>query len=505
MARHLNLIAYGGNLAADRPGDRESHQLLVELEARLHEENLSWADVSLLACFSTRWFDNSEPAERAATDTRQRAANDDFVETLTSFCQEREWFPSLVGCSALSGYYSGVGSDDDHSDISNGYLLVAVCSKLVDRVPVGVHTTDSLAERDHVAVTAVERAAEVLARDFASRLDGITPDWVYRTSTALLFSTGSGHISQRQEVSFEECFATGQELLKLHRSTSAHIVGGHSSNGPEQANQAQVLFHSVPQRGGAIRYKWSDEFGAVAAFLPHMRLDVTTTHPYKAPDGREHERVTLHPKGEYSEGRRFYVSRINGNSVESFFAENWGKPEAEVREMAKDRKSIPSAPELHKITLASAESGYSKDTAWPNVPVWFEYENGEGSDILLRLVRAEYADATMFLMKLETSALAEATEEFMDKLRLANPGSAAMSFLCESRKYVLMDEGSNAEAAAAIRKNPAQSVTFGVYLNGEYSVGDARSIGYHNYSQISAIARPESLSIVPPALHPQQT
>ena len=437
-------------------------------------------------------------------------ANQNVVYQLTAFCRERDWFPGLIGCTCLGSFFSSVGQTND--SIDNGYLIVAFCSRLVPRIPVRGEFPSAVKMRSHASSDAVRRASRALAAQLGKRGgEAFDERWVYNNSTALLFSTGSGHVAQagdrarslegRDSVQFRECFAAGQRLLELAAEKDVLAVGGHASNNRPTANQLQVLYHSTEEPDGSVSYDWRDSFGAVAAFLPYIRLHVDLSHPYKPVQGANRLDVDFCEDDEFAPGRYFYVRRINGRPVEDFFGEYWGLSRDEVWRMARDRSPIPSAPALHKITMASTRSGWDQDTAWPNVPVWFEIRKAAGQDeeIVLRLVRAEYEDAHLYLMKLDPPDLESCMQRFMLRMETAaNVGS--LSFLCESRKYVLMDVGENSEAETAIRMSPEGHTAVGVYLNGENSVGKAGSIGYHNYSQVSTLVPASDIGLLPRAL-----
>ena len=136
------------------------------------------------------------------------------------------------------------------------------------------------------------------------------------------------------------------------------------------------------------------------------------------------------------------------------------------------------------MTIASSLNRWDKN-AWPNVPIWLDRE---GDEILLRLVRAEADDGNYYLMEMKPEYLHRNAEDLVTELRTSMSSEATLvSFLCESRKYVLNKIHSNAEAETMLTGAPDDGALVGVYINGEYSTGATTSIGYHNYSQISAV------------------
>jgi hypothetical protein len=72
-----------------------------------------------------------------------------------------------------------------------------------------------------------------------------------------------------------------------------------------------------------------------------------------------------------------------------------------------------------------------------------------------------------------------------------------LSFLCESRKYLLNEQRSNVEAEVFLSAMPQAETKVGIYLNGEYSLGHRHSIGYHNFSQITAALPARSVRELP--------
>jgi hypothetical protein len=188
------------------------------------------------------------------------------------------------------------------------------------------------------------------------------------------------------------------------------------------------------------------------------------------------------------------VRLINDRPPVEFLSDYWDYTVTELERMADEHTAIPSKPRAHLVTIASSLNRFD-DNAWPNVPIWLDREENE---ILLRLVRAEADDGNYYLMELKPEYLVDNARDLMASVTTNfSDETSLLAFLCESRKYVLDSIGSNAEAEAMLAAAPADGSVIGIYINGEYSTGAPSSIGYHNYSQISAIIPRRPITSLP--------
>jgi hypothetical protein len=192
---------------------------------------------------------------------------------------------------------------------------------------------------------------------------------------------------------------------------------------------------------------------------------------------------------------RFLVDSIDGETVAQFLERHWGLGLERLLEMADDETPIPVRPELHEVTLLSAPSLAKIPRSWPNVPIWMERRNRGNTEIpLMRLVRGEESDSFVYLVRLNRNKLEKAAEPVVMRLRSFGAGASSLSFICESRRYVLDSYGSNEEAWSLLRNTREDATSVGIYLNGEHAAGFSTAIGYHNYSMVNVCFRP----------HPQQ-
>jgi hypothetical protein len=306
---------------------------------------------------------------------------------------------------------------------------------------------------------------------------------ITETSMGLVFTSGSGHMDETEDVDFKECYAVGQDLLATANAIGAKLYGGCSSN---KGDDYQCLYFSE-EVGGLVNYRSTYQHSALVALLPHTFAQPQLTHPYSlAPiDPLE---IEFDKHDQYADGRFFLVSKINGRPVVEFLAEYWPGADEYLDEWVEKHTAIPRRPEAHGITIGSSAS-VSQQIIWPNVAIWLEEKDKE---ILLRLVRAEPQDTNHFLMELAptpVAALAGNAKLLMESMAFMpySDDASVLAFLCESRKILLVDSQSNVEAETMLASAPANGALVGIYINGEYSTGTPLSIGYHNYSQIAAI------------------
>lgn len=474
MTTITQLIPFGANLPGDEISTAQIEGVLTSLEQRLVEHGSTWREVSLLIVA------NSKGTKEQRV---QHGSDSAVVDGLRIFSESRGWHPSLIGSSVHGAFFrDGVSADPD---ISDGVLFVAVVNQVLERIPVGVELTADRADRPRAASAALGKAIRLYGQRYQHELGISVPEHVIpNTSMGIVFSSGSGHMDSVEEVDFKECFAVGQDLLAASNTIDAHLYGGCSSN--KSREHYQCLYFSE-EIAGQVRYTSNYRHGALVALLPHTLARSHLTHPYTVSDVPP-LKIDFAPREQYSPGRSFLVEKINGEPVEAFLEQYWPGASEYLEEWIEGHVPIPEKPEAHGVTIGSSGSR-TDDKLWPNVAVWLERE---GDCTLLRLVRAEPAESNHFLMELAPNpveALKRNTVTLMEGLSFM-PHSADMSvlaFLCESRKMLLRREQSNIEAETMLASAPENGALIGIYINGEYSTGAPRSIGYHNYSQIAAM------------------
>jgi hypothetical protein len=476
----LNVTAHGAEFRGSEPltpGDVLG--TLDALEASLSSRGLAWADVDLL------WLSNSKLVSGCnENETRdlQDGSDQTIVDTLNDFAAARDWYPTLIGSTVRAAFFAcGADANDD---ISNGLLWVAICGAHASPVPIGVEISASDELREVAGSRALDAALEAADAYFgANPLARPTDaDDIGRSSLGIVLTSGSGHVERKVEIDFKHCYALGQDLKARADALGMMLSGGCASN--RSADQSQTLYFSEPD-ADRPRYAATVKHGAVVALLPFARALLHLEHPYRK---RSDDRLNIdfHEHESYKPGRYFCVRRINGMPPSDYLRANgWAITDEELAMLIAEHVAIPLEPKAHKVSIASAPPD-TEALLWPNVPVWFE-EVDEGSEVVMRLVRAESQESDFYLVEMEVPDLVRNAVELAEAVADNGDDQATLiAFLCESRKYVLADEGSNAEAEHLLSRRTTDSVV-GIYLNGEYSTGDFRSIGYHNYSQIGVV------------------
>jgi TIR domain len=494
----LKLVPYGENVVGEVVATSQVIRILERLEESLERESLHWSDVSLLILVDSK---------RADWDKHQFDTAESIKRGIEQFSGERSWYPSLIGASVFTSFFRF--HDQSDPEIHDGLLFVACASAVLPKIPVAYEITQHRNDRRFAGARALGEAMEAFRRKTQETLGVEIPSLaVAESSAGLIFTTGSGHIElerdagrmdrdpqgtavrPKQFVDFKDCYAVGQELLRAARESSAQLFGGCATN--RTPNQLQCLYYSE-EIGARTHYRSTYRHGAVVAFLPYARAQPHLRHPYRHTKVAKLD-IEFHERDKYADGRYFYVRKINGRPPIEFLADYWDYSVEQLEQMADDGIPIPSKPGAHLVTIASSLNRYDEN-AWPNVPIWLDRE---GDEILLRLVRAEADDGNYYLMELKPEYLADNARDLMSAVRASFSGDASVvSFLCESRKYVLNDIKSNAEAETMLAEAPAFGALIGIYLNGEYSTGAPASIGYHNYSQIGAIIWRRPLTSLP--------
>ena len=474
MTAITQLVPFGADLSGDEITTEQVVALLTSLEGRLAEHALAWRAVSLLLVANAK----------GTTEQRvQHGSDSAVVDGLRIFCDTRNWYPSLIGSSVHSAFFRD--GDCSETDIIDGVLFVAVVNQVLERIPVGVELTSARADRPRAASAALSKAIKAYGQRYEHELGISVPEHVIpNTSMGIVFSSGSGHMDSVEEVDFKECFAVGQDLLAASNTIDAHLYGGCSTNKSREHYQCLYFSEEV---AGYVRYASSYRHGALVSLLPHTLARSHLAHPYTVSDVPPLD-VEFDPREQYADGRAFLVRRINGEPVTAFLQQYWPGAAEFLDEWIEGHVPIPGRPEAHGVTIGSSGSR-TDDKLWPNVAVWLEREDGE---TLLRLVRAEPAESNHFLMELSpepVEALKRNAVTLMEGLAFMphSDDMSVLAFLCESRKMLLQRSESNIEAETMIAATPRNGSLIGIYLNGEYSTGAPRSIGYHNYSQIAAM------------------
>ncbi len=479
MEKILDFVSFGENFYDQDISSTKMLDLLRKLEVQqLQPNNYKWQDVSLLFIFNSKFF-------KAQPD--QIESDQSIVSGLSQFCTENDWFPSFMGISAFSSFFSD--GMERNSNITDGILLVAVICPVLDRLPVVYEISPNKESRKYAGVHVIEQGLKEYRTQMKAS-HGSEPDIpeIFDSCTGILFTTGIGHVEAKEFIDFTDSYAIGQEMMDTFES--ARITGGCSSN--RSGNQLQCIYYSE-YVNGKPNYRYTYKHGAVFTFLPYTPARFLLLHPYK---NYSEDRLTLefHPRDQYAPGRYHYVKTINGKEPVDFLSELWQLPTDELYKMQVDHTPIPAEPRTYSFTIGSSKSFYD-NYIWPNVIGWLEMVDGK---VLLRLVRAEASDSNYYLMSMAPNAIEQNAEE-LAKYFLNNFGreSTILSFVCESRKYYLNSVNSNVEAETILSSIPDSSKKIGIYVNGEYSVGFRKSIGYHNFSQISTIVPDRDMTELP--------
>lgn len=487
MPEVLKVVASGDNIPGPQIHDRDVLEALTALEGRLRSQGHGWQDVSLLMLANSK---------DSGTHDGQLASDRDIIAGLNRFCGTRRWFPSLMGTTVFSSFYADSG--DSNLDIHDGLLFIAVLSTVVKRISVAYEVSEGDEKRKDAGVN-VLRGCIAQLRDEVKKEHGVEPSRlsVADSSLGILFTSGSGHVEAQEFIDFNDCYAIGQELVTQFENLK--VVGGCSTNrGPDLL---QCIYYSYDD-GADLKYGFSYNHGAVAAMLPCGSTRLFLEHPYVMADAAPLQ-LTFNSKNNYEPGRNFYVQSMNGSNPIEFLATYWGFSEDALYRMLNEHTAIPAETLTFTHTISSAKSA-SEKIIWPNVPVWFE--RADDGSVLLRLVRAEPSDSNYYLMVMaphdeeapratspdrQRAALKALEGNCVDLAKYFNDEiggpASTLSFICESRKILLNEFQSNVEAESITSLLPPFARKVGIYLNGEYSIGHPKAIGYHNFSQISVI------------------
>ncbi|MGY0007550.1 toll/interleukin-1 receptor domain-containing protein [Micromonospora sp. I033] len=487
----LDFVIHGENLPGDMIDTDSMGSALTRLEQQLQQRGYDWKRVSLLVLANSKMVGGRK--DQIDSDSGVR-------DGLMDFCAARGWHPSLIGASVHSSFFQSRAAAED--DIHDGILLIAVISAVFPKLPVSCNISQKGPGRKNTARQVVEECVTQYRRQLQATY-GIdwTSEQIFESSTGLLFTSGSGHVERsghtaREFIDFSDCYALGQELLEV--SEEARVIGGCASN--RTSNLFQTIYYSV-EVGGTTSYRFSYNHCAVVALLPYMTPRFLLLHPFDYAQDATPLRIEWDRKDEYADGRYYYIRTINGEPPVEFLSRYWDLTREELDAMEEKKTPIPTEPKSYRYTIGSSKHRNDR-SIWPNVPVWFERV---GDQVMLRVVRAEAHDSNYFLMVMgnePSRAGIDAIQRNCADLAnyfqsTTNRTATVLSFDCESRKYLLNSQGSNLEAKSMAQMLPDLAQVVGIYVNGEYSVGSKKSIGYHNFSQISAIVAERPTSELP--------
>lgn len=489
MTSILETFAHGRDLPPGPIQTTDVVDIAVQLDQRLGAYGYTWSQVSLLIVINSKRV-TPDDTSNIAEDTvlaMQRQSDENLVGGLQRFATAKGHVPPLMGTTAKSMFFSDRGDYD--TDISDGILLIAMISAVLPTIPVAMEISGRRGDRKVAGSFAVRKCTAAFRAEI-KRIYGRAERAfdIHRHSTGLLFTSGSGHIGARQFIDFVDCYAVGQELIV--EAEEAEIVGGCSTN--RHSHQLQALYFLKTDRGDDV-YAYTYDHAAVFAFLPYVAADHLLQHPFDVARP-EPLNLTFNPTDKHDDGRFFYIERINGQAPIDFLVEYWDVTRDELLEMCAKHTPIPAQQKTFQYTFASALHP-NAPAIWPNVPVWFNEVDGQ---ILLRLVRAEAEQSPYYLMVMRKHGIREnaiTLGTFFDTR--VGSDATVLSFLCESRKYLLEAEDSNVEAETILGSMHDASVKIGIYLNGEYAVGMQKSIGYHNFSHVTAIAPTRDAATLP--------
>jgi nucleoside phosphorylase len=496
----LDLTLSGNNLPPGPIEEEHVIQIARQLEDRLIDQGRSWRDVSLLLLLNSKQVvddpgEDGDSLGEAEIDedvitALQQESDEKLVAGLRAFCAERGHFPPLIGTTVHACFYADRGHEE--ADITDGLLLGAYSSAVLDAIPVAVEISTRRNDRKYAGINAVQKCVKSYRDQIAATYGKAPiPAEVFRETTGILFTSGSGHIGAKQFIDFTDCYAVGQELR--NDANGAQIVGGCSSNRHEK--QLQCIYYAKLDRGSEV-YDFTYDHAAIATFLPYSPSEYLLQHPYELAD-RVPLQLEFNEKDQYDEGRYFYIERINGLEPMDFLVDYWDVSRDDMVAMMEKGTPIPAQMKTFEYTIASALSPFER-AIWPNVPIWFDEVDGKA---LLRLVRAEAQGSPYYLMQMKRDGLRENVQTLAAHFdRNIGQDSAVVCFLCESRKYLLDAIDSNMEADTALAAMPEAEVKLGIYLNGEYAVGVTDSIGYHNFTQIATITPSREIADLPAGL-----
>lgn len=497
MRSILDLTLGGGNLPSGPIEEEHVVQIARQLEGRLIDQGRNWSDVSLLLLLNSKQVvedseddthaDGGDEVDEDVITILQKQSDLNLVSGLRAFCAERGHFPPLIGTTVHAFFYEDRGHVE--ADVTDGLLLGAYSSAVLDAIPVAVEISTRRSDRKYAGINAVQKCIKSY-RDEIAATYGKAPRTaeVFRETTGILFTSGSGHIGAKQFIDFTDCYAVGQELR--NDANGAQIVGGCSSNRHEK--QLQCIYYGKLDRGREV-YDFTYDHAAITTLLPYSPSEYRLQHPFVLAD-EEPLQLEFHEKDKYDQGRYFYVESINGLEPMDFLVDYWDVSRDEMLLMMERGTPIPAQMKTFAYTIASALSPFER-AIWPNVPIWFDEVDGKA---MLRLVRAEARGSPYYLMQMKRDGLRENVQSLAAYFdRNIGDEAAVICFLCESRKYLLDAIDSNVEADTVLASMPAANVKLGIYLNGEYAVGPTDSIGYHNFTQITAMTPTREISELP--------
>lgn len=492
MPSILDLTVAGRDLPPGPVQEDGVIEIARQLEKQLFEQGRNWDDVSLLMLLNAKEVvDSSALADDEVDEDevikQQRVSDKNLVTALRAFCAERGHFPPLIGTTVHGCYFSDRGFEEP--EVRDGLVLVAYTSLVMRAVPVAVEKSARKNDRKYAGINAVLKCLKAYRDEMqATYGKAPRPADVHRSTTGIIFTSGSGHIGAKQFIDFNDCYAVGQELR--NDAGGASLVGGCSSN--RNSKQFQCIYYAKLERGEEV-YDFTYDHAAIVAFLPEAPSEYLLQHPYELAK-EDPLALEFDHTDQYDDGRYFYIETINGRAPMEFLEDYWDVTTEDMETMLEQSTPIPAQMKTFDYTIASALSRFER-SIFPNVPIWFRKI---GEKKLLRLVRAEAEGSPYYLMKMKRDGLRDnvlSLAEHFDR-EIGEP-SAVVCFLCESRKYLLDANDSNVEADTTLASMRDAHVKLGIYLNGEYAVGPPDAVGYHNFTQISAITPMRDIAELP--------
>lgn len=476
MKRIYDITIAGRNLISDKVETKDILQLLSMLVSRLESKGYSWRDVSLLLIFNSKKTDF------------QLESDQSLISALAQHCSSHSWFPSLIGTTVFSAFYSD--SEEYSTELNDGILVAAMVNSVVDRIPVTNSVSEDVKPRNDVGSEAIRLGVNSLKdkiqQQYETHLNDID---ISNSTTGLLFTTGVGYIENREFIDFRQAYSVG-ENIKLNWSHMA-IVGGSSSN--RAPKQLQCLYYSMAAQDH-IDFRFTYKHSAVFAIMPYSPSALYAGHPYEIAEKNFLE-IEFSNHEKYSDGRYFYVQSINDRDPVEFFSSLWGVSVEELDKMEEEHKALAADPRTFEYTIGSAKSSY-ETSPWPNIPSRTKRLNGKRT---IRILRAEPRDSNLYLLKLGQNGFRKNCDELLSTFQnRIGKDSLILSFFCESRKYLSHFRSLNfKETDHLLSQLPSLSSFIGTYLNGEYSLGLPHSLGYHNFSLIASILPRRNVNELP--------
>src|SRR5690349_13749849 len=163
----LDLTLAGHDLPAGPIEEMHVVQIAEELEARLIARGYRWSDVSLLLLLNAKQVveEQADEIDEPADDLDeeevmavQRSSDKELVAGLRAFCADRGHFPPLIGTTVHAFFYGIPGHEEP--DVTDGLLLGAYSSAVLDAIPVAVEISTRRNDRKYAAINAVQKCVK---------------------------------------------------------------------------------------------------------------------------------------------------------------------------------------------------------------------------------------------------------------------------------------------------------------------------------------------------------